>query len=62
MSCQHTGAGLTLPRNPMRMKLGILLAVFVSLALSSCNTVAGLGQDVQRAGEGLENTGEGRTW
>lgn len=46
----------------MSKKLIILLSVFVSLALSSCNTVAGFGQDVQRAGEGLENTGEGRDW
>ena len=46
----------------MRTKWIILLGAFAGLALSSCNTVAGFGQDVQRAGEGLENTGEGRDW
>ena len=39
-----------------------LFASSLSLALASCNTMAGLGEDIQRAGEGLENTGQGRQW
>ena len=40
----------------------LILAAVGSLALASCNTMAGLGEDIQRAGEGLENTGQGRQW
>ena len=40
----------------------LVLAGFGSLVMASCNTIAGMGQDMQRAGEGIENTGEGRNW
>ena len=40
----------------------LLLAGFGSFAFSSCNTFAGMGQDLQRAGEGIENTGQGQQW
>jgi predicted small secreted protein len=46
----------------MRTKFILLLVAFGALALSSCNTVAGFGEDVQRMGEGVENSGEGRSW
>ena len=46
------------------MKLNTLLLITVSaiagLALSSCNTFSGLGQDVQRVGQGLQNTASGQ--
>ena len=46
------------------MKLNTLLLITVSaivgLALSSCNTFNGLGQDVQRVGQGLQNTASGQ--
>ena len=40
----------------------LFLVGISSLILASCNTMSGLGQDMQRAGEGIENTGEGRDW
>lgn len=40
----------------------MFLVVAGAAALPACNTVSGIGRDLQRAGEGLENTGEGRTW
>jgi predicted small secreted protein len=46
----------------LSMKLFLLLAAAGSLLLASCNTVSGFGQDVQRAGQGLENKGQGRDW
>ncbi len=48
----------------MKLQTTILLIIAgaASLFFSSCNTFAGLGQDVQRAGEGIENTGQGRQW
>lgn len=45
-----------------RTTILLLFAALASLALNSCNTVAGFGEDMQRAGEGLENTGQGRQW
>jgi predicted small secreted protein len=45
-----------------RKTILLLLLGLGSLALASCNTVAGFGEDIQRAGEGLENTGQGRQW
>ena len=43
-------------------KILLLTAAAGALLLSSCNTVSGFGQDMQRAGQGLENTGQGRNW
>ncbi len=37
------------------MKLSIALMVFAVLALTSCNTVKGLGQDMQQGGKELQN-------
>lgn len=37
----------------------MLLAV---VTLSSCNTYIGLGKDLQKLGEGMENTGYGTGW
>lgn len=45
----------------LSMKL-LLLAAAGSLLLASCNTVSGFGQDMQRAGQGLDNTSQGRNW
>lgn len=38
------------------MKLIALLAVLASLSLTACNTTEGLGKDVERGGEGIQNT------
>lgn len=40
----------------------ILTTLGGALLLTSCNTVTGMGEDLQRAGEGIENTGQGRSW
>ena len=45
-----------------RTKILVLLAAAGSLLFGACNTVSGFGEDLQRAGEGLENTGQGRSW
>jgi predicted small secreted protein len=36
----------------------IALALFGAFALAACNTVEGVGQDVQAAGQGIEQTAE----
>jgi predicted small secreted protein len=41
------------------MKLLTLIVTFISFtALSACNTVQGAGQDLERAGEEIEEVGE----
>ncbi|MCM5569552.1 entericidin A/B family lipoprotein [Burkholderiaceae bacterium FT117] len=35
----------------MRKSVLILLAAFVGVSLSACNTVAGMGKDIEKAGE-----------
>ena len=35
-------------------KIAIFIALLTTLALAGCNTVKGVGQDVQRAGGALE--------
>ena len=40
----------------------LFLVASGSLIVASCNTITGVGKDLQRAGEGLENTSEGRDW
>jgi entericidin B len=35
--------------------LSALAVLFLSLTLSACNTVKGVGQDLQRAGEKIED-------
>jgi predicted small secreted protein len=36
-------------------KLTLILATIAALALAGCNTMAGVGKDVQKAGEKLED-------
>ncbi|MBW8366887.1 MAG: entericidin A/B family lipoprotein [Arenimonas sp.] len=36
----------------------VLLALFAAFALSGCNTISGVGQDVKKAGEVVEETAE----
>ncbi len=36
-------------------KLSLILATIAALALAGCNTMAGVGKDVQKAGEKLED-------
>ncbi len=36
----------------------ILLALLAAFALSACNTISGVGQDVKKAGEVVEETAE----
>ena len=36
----------------------ILLAVLFVLSLSACNTIDGVGKDIERAGEGIQKSTE----
>jgi predicted small secreted protein len=36
-------------------KLSLILATMAALALAGCNTMQGIGKDVQKAGEKLED-------
>ncbi len=36
-------------------KLSLILATIAAVALAGCNTMAGVGKDVQKAGEKLED-------
>jgi entericidin A len=36
-------------------KLSLILAAIAALALAGCNTMQGIGKDVQKAGEKLED-------
>lgn len=42
--------------NP-RVKILLLLSILGALSLTSCNTVSGVGRDLQRAGQGIEGAG-----
>jgi|FrelakmetLWP11LW_1041352.scaffolds.fasta_scaffold551436_2 entericidin A len=39
----------------MKKLVSILLLVSFALSLSACNTMAGVGKDVQKAGEAVED-------
>ncbi|MDG1357308.1 MAG: entericidin [Akkermansiaceae bacterium] len=39
-----------------------LLLLVSLLSLSSCNTFIGLGRDIERLGEGMQNKADGKTW
>ncbi|NWK57478.1 entericidin A/B family lipoprotein [Verrucomicrobiaceae bacterium N1E253] len=44
-------------------KLFLLMALSVGVgSLSSCNTYIGMGRDIQKLGEGIQNTGYGTGW
>ncbi|MDC8445262.1 MAG: entericidin A/B family lipoprotein [Nitrosomonas sp.] len=36
----------------------IILSLFIAIGLSACNTMAGLGKDIQQGGEALERTAQ----
>lgn len=40
----------------MKKNCAILLLVLIVLSLSACNTIQGIGKDVQRGGEVIEKT------
>lgn len=45
--------------NPMkRLTALMLLAMFSIATLTACNTVQGVGKDVQKAGEAVEDAGQ----
>jgi entericidin A len=58
-----TGRGVSAPgldpqEDPMkRLTALLLLAMFSIATLSACNTVQGVGKDVQKAGEAVEDAG-----
>jgi predicted small secreted protein len=42
-------------RSKAMKKLTLILATIAALAIAGCNTMAGVGKDVQKAGEKLED-------
>ena len=42
----------------LRLLAAATLMVIISLPLTGCNTVEGLGQDIQQAGQAVEKTAE----
>ena len=46
-------------RNYKRLISVLFLALFSSASLTACNTMAGLGEDIEEAGEEIEECAEG---
>ena len=46
--------GFDVSRNPMKATF-LICGILAAVALSSCNTVIGVGRDMRIGGEGLEN-------
>ena len=42
----------------MKKLVIVLGALFLGVSLSACNTVQGVGKDIQKAGEKIEKTGK----
>ncbi len=42
----------------MRSKIIMVVCALVALVLTGCNTVAGAGKDIQRAGNAISNAAE----
>lgn len=42
------------------MKLLTTLMVFATFAVAGCNTMSGMGEDIQRGGEKIENAADKR--
>lgn len=42
----------------MKKSLGYLLAAAALVAISACNTIYGIGEDIEAAGKGLQNGSE----
>jgi entericidin A len=54
------GVELNKQENPMKRVIALMLLSMFSVAvLSGCNTVAGAGKDVQKAGEKVEDAAKG---
>lgn len=43
-----------------RMKLLTTLMVFAAFAVAGCNTMSGMGEDIQKGGEKIENAADKR--
>jgi predicted small secreted protein len=43
----------------LKIVLGLLLFMFAGTALTACNTLEGVGEDVQDAGEAVEDAADG---
>lgn len=39
----------------MKSKFALLIAAISVLSLTACNTIQGVGRDIERAGQGLED-------
>jgi entericidin B len=38
--------------------ISVILSLYIIVSLSACNTMAGLGKDIQQGGEALERTAQ----
>ena len=36
----------------------VILALLTAITLSACNTIGGMGEDIEAAGKGIDNTAE----
>ncbi len=46
----------------MRKICPFVLSILTLFAVSSCNTFIGMGRDIERLGEGMQNKADGKTW
>lgn len=46
-------------RNTKKLIAVLFLALFSSASLTACNTMAGLGEDIEEAGDEIEECAEG---
>ncbi|MGP1346229.1 MAG: entericidin A/B family lipoprotein [Phycisphaerales bacterium] len=56
----RSGAGRTNPRSIRLLGIGtgVLLGLAAPLALTGCNTTAGVGEDIEATGDAIEDTAE----
>jgi entericidin A len=54
--CSNTGGPVVLDPEPM-MKPLITLILAAAFVLSACNTVQGVGRDIEKAGEEIQKAG-----
>jgi len=58
MDCSISASCLLWHIQIRRSEMRIVYVVLVTMVLSACNTMSGLGEDIQRGGQKLENQAE----
>jgi predicted small secreted protein len=54
----HIGTVPAVAHPNQEIEMRFVYVVLVTMVLSACNTMAGLGEDIQRGGQKLENQAE----